>query len=129
MAKKRRAKEVVPEAVQDPNWVLEFELGCREWAQKLGLSEWRLVFSAAPVPGGPLARTVLDCSALLAHFVWNLSSTDLGDFSSPSEIAKHEVLHVLLHRLVCTAAETRKIVGVLVDSEEHSVIQRLLGVL
>lgn len=128
MAKKRKPKEVTHEA-QPERWALEFELGCREWMQKLGLSEWRIVFRAGESPGGAFARTVLDCTALTAHFVWNLSSTDLGDFQSPAEIAKHEVLHVLLHRLVCTAAETRKIVGVLVDSEEHSVIQRLLGVL
>lgn len=125
MAKKRKATEVT----QDPRWVLEFELACREWVQKLGLTEWRLVFSSGKVHGGAFARTFLDCTALCAHFVWNLSSTDLGDFSSPAEVARHEVLHVLLHRLVCTAAETRKIDGVLVDSEEHSVIQRLLGVL
>jgi hypothetical protein len=125
MAKKRKA----PRVTQDPRWVLEFELACREWVQKLGCTEWRVVFSTRESPGGAFASTFLDCSACTAHFVWNLSSTDLGDFPSPSEIAKHEVLHVLLHRLVCTAADTRKIDGVLVDSEEHSVIRRLLGVL
>ena len=114
---------------QPLDWKERFYSACAHWVSTLGLTEWRVQFHEFHEPDEAYARVVPEFESCLCSFGWNTAGSDLGDMKSPEQIAKHEVLHVLLHRLICVAAETRKPFGSIVNSEEHCVIQRLLGVL
>lgn len=105
------------------------------WLCKIGLTDWEVLVESRHL--GSKHKTVRACVHLnwqQRHAVvqWNTgykSDKMIGAETSPEEVAKHEVLHILLNACLNLAALHQSVDAPDVDAEEHAVIKRLMKLL
>lgn len=106
-----------------------FKRSCERWKTKFGLSDWRLLFKQVKnESSSPIARVFSDVEARVATIEWH-SSVSVSDVYRIDEVAKHELLHVML-------ADWGHIIALLASNshsaamrEEHRLITRLMVVI
>ncbi len=100
-----------------------------QWQTKFGLTEYRVYFLQEHLDGA-YAQLRTNIEGKLAHVVlsteWDEKCTLLDD--GPEEHAKHEVIHLLLARLVWLA-DHRYIGSGDADEEDEAIVGRLARVL
>lgn len=110
------------------SWTHSFEKSCRAWQTKLGLTDWTLRFKVEKGDGTEYARVDLGLESRQVDVRAFLP--DRGEHkASPSRIALHEMLHLLLADLTYSAAARGSDSHADVIREEHRVIERLLNAL
>ena len=99
----------------------------REWQEKLNLMDWRV----AKIRGNADAM----CEVHITHED-RLAAWRLGDWADAprgqrelSEIACHEMLHVLLSELSALAMSEQQVTMEQVDAAEHRIIQTIINLL
>ncbi len=100
------------------------------WLDKIGLHDWTVTVGQKGF-GRKMhcvyARVSTNWMNRIAHIEWNTSSASLDE--EPEDIAKHEVLHILLNAALSLAAVHQDISSPAVDAEEHAIIRRLMKLL
>lgn len=105
-----------------------FDASVQKWQQTLNLGDWRIERGLKPARNA-MATVEFDNCARLAVY-------RLGDFGaeqitpeSLDKTALHELLHILLHDLICTSQD-RSATDEQLEAVEHRVInvlEKLLG--
>lgn len=98
------------------------------WQDLLGLTDWTLQIKIEKATQGQTheADADYDCDTRHCKMVY---FTDVEDSLHPSDVACHEVLHLLFADAFLAAIEARDESDPLLAREEHKVIERLLKVL
>lgn len=100
------------------------------WLDRIGLKDWEVQVQCVPFGRryrDTYARVLANWQNRVALIQWNGTSASLDE--SPEDIAKHEVLHVLLSASLNLAALAGCTDAPAVDAEEHAVIRRLMKLL
>lgn len=107
-----------------------FKVAVEFWLGRLGLHDWHVHVSAVRFEKAwrdMKARVHLNWQNRIAEIQLNTANKD---FSEPVEdLAKHEVLHILLAPALYGAATMQSGDHPIVDSEEHAIIRRLMKLL
>lgn len=111
-----------------------FRRECLRLLDVMQLSDWQIEVDAInDSEVAWTARTYFNNSAKAARIVWNKNSistpTDIRTAHTSKYVALHECLHILLHSLVFTAVDQKDMSSVLIDAEEHAVINRIVRLL
>lgn len=98
------------------------------WQDLLGLTDWTIQFKIEAATQGQSheADADYDCDTRHAKMVY---FTGVEDSLHPSDVACHEVLHLLFADAFLAAIEARDESDPRLGREEHKVIERLLKVL
>lgn len=116
----------MPKAINRPNaeQAKEFDQWMRHWQVVLNLGDWRIEAGKRPASKGAMADVDCDPGARLATYRLGDWAGDEINSDSLRDTALHEILHIFLHDLICTAqekgAEPEKL-----ESAEHRVINVL----
>lgn len=104
-----------------------FREECLWWQQKLGLQDWSLRFKVKEADSDRAeALTDYDCDTRYADVTYY---TGVEDATHPSDLALHEMLHLLLADMLLAAVEADSEEDAKLGREEHRVIERLHGVM
>ena len=104
-----------------------FRKECLYWQDLLGLTDWTLQFSAEDAGGKHDEALVdFDCDTRHAKIVYYVG---VKDSLHPSDVACHEILHLLFADMLLSAIEARDESDPRLAREEHRAIERLLKVL
>lgn len=110
-----------------PDEAAAFREECLAWQAKLGLTDWTLQFKTADADGGlDEAEVDFDCDTRHATITYFLN---VKDSLHPKDVARHEILHLLLADMLHAAINGRDESDPILGREEHKVIERLLKVL
>lgn len=104
----------------------KFREECLLWQGELGLTDWTLQFTVQDSTGSDEADVDFDCDTRHAKITYYVG---VDDALHPSDVACHEILHLLLADMCLVAIESRNEEDPLLSREEHKVIERLLKVL
>ena len=109
---------------------IRFKTAVYFWLDKIGLNDWTVTVESVRL-GRKMklvyARVCMNWQNRVAHVQWNASSASLDE--EPEDIAKHEVLHILLNACLNLAAHEGDVNACSVDAEEHGIIRRLMKLL
>ena len=97
-----------------------------KWVTRLGITGWDIEIRHEQIGNGTNAQCVYNTQK--RHALFRLTVNTEGDFgmtTNPSELALHEVLHLLLADLVGTVATLGDDSHTLAIGKEHEVINRL----
>lgn len=110
-----------------PDEAALFHAECLHWQREFGLNDWTIQFKTLPADGGKDEADIeYDCDtrhAMITYFM------GVEDALHPSDVACHEILHLLLADMCLAGTEAKTESDVLLGREEHKVIERLLKVL
>lgn len=100
---------------------------CLKWQKRFGLMDWTLQFKVEDANGGhDEAEVDYDCDTRHATITYFMG---VEDALHPSDVACHEVLHLLLADSRIAAIDARDESDPILAREEHKVIERLIKVL
>lgn len=111
----------------EPEEAALFRAECIRWQGIFGLTDWIIIIkvSKATEDEQHEAETDFDCETRYATITYNMG---VNDAMHPSDVAYHEITHLLLADLIFVALHTRAVdpeadkhLGI----EEHKVIMRL----
>lgn len=108
----------------------KFGLCVDKWVEKLGITGWKAEVVHEHIGNGTAADINYNIEAQKAYI--RLTETVEYDYvltDDVEELAKHEVLHLLLATMLYEAAHSGDSCAVSVVAQEHNVINRLLVVL
>lgn len=105
-----------------------FRAECLKWQTAFGLTDWTLQFKTEKATQGASheADAEYDCDTRHCKMTYNIG---VEDSLHPTDVAKHEIIHLLLADMVVAAIAARDEADPLLGREEHKVIERLLKVL
>lgn len=109
-----------------------FRDSCLSWVARLQIVDWAVLVEEEALPRedeGVSARVFMNWTQRRARVVWNtVYRAPEGSTSkrSPEDDGLHEALHVLLNAVINISAIRGDADSKEVDSEEHSVINRLI---
>lgn len=102
-----------------------FKDTCLLWIDKLGLTQYRAAFVHDTVENGAYAEININELGKVATFtLTNELSKYQMEFFNPESIARHEVFHLLTHRLRWLG-DNRCITASDLDEEWEAVVRRL----
>lgn len=121
----------MPKAIQNPVTPAAraaFELYLRQWQERLGLQDWRVVISDKPTRNAAeLYRVDLEARTAVIRLGRDFGAEPVDD-ATLEDTAVHELLHLLLHELKeFTADPTAKDADRM--SAEHRVVHTLVNLL
>ena len=108
----------------------KFESKVQQYMKELGVTGWQMDVRQEHIGHGTCAQ--LDYNIVARKAIIRLTETVEYDYAvttDPEELAKHEVLHLLLADLCWTPAHEQDYSCDAVISKEHDVINKLLAVL
>lgn len=106
-----------------------FREECIKWQLAFGLTDWTIQFKTVPADGGEDEADVeYDCDLRHATITYYMG---VEDSLHPSDVACHEVMHLLFADVLFAALEAERgnEADPAMNREEHKVIERLLKVL
>lgn len=114
-----------------PEDAAQFRSECLWWQEKFGLQDWSLHFKTSEWPEGSEgdldeAETDYDCDTRYATITFY---SGVEGASHPSDVALHEMLHLLLADMLLAAVEASDESDRKLGREEHRVIERLAAVM
>ena len=103
-----------------------FSFAVAHWMTALGLTEWKYDVMHHQIGDRVCAQVQYNCVTRSAVFrLTKAGEFDYGHETNVIELAKHEVLHLLLADYCFTASKARDEYADLVIAHEHAVINRL----
>ena len=102
-----------------------FKKECLRWQEKLGLTCYRAYFEQKDLPGNYAEIKGNEPGGVALLLLCTKRDQDYGD---PEQHAKHEVIHLLLHRLVWLAQQ-RYVTEDEIHREWEALVRRLEKVL
>lgn len=110
-----------------PDEAALFREECIKWQRELGLTDWTIQFKVTPANGRTdEAEVDYDCETRHAIITYYMG---VEDALHPSDVACHEVLHLLFADMASAGVEAHAEDDPYLAREEHKVIERLLKVL
>lgn len=103
----------------------EFRRHCEIYRRRFGLSDWRITYHREK-DTQTVARVAMSVTLRFARVMW---SDNPDRDATPKEIAKHEMLHLMLADLVHVVAALASDTHDAAILEEHRLIQRLMNVI
>lgn len=104
-----------------------FREECIYWQKTPGLMDWTIQFATEPAgENNDEAEVFLDCDTRHARITYYVG---VQDSLHPSDVALHEILHLLFADMCLAGVNATHEEDVLMMREEHRVIERLLKVL
>lgn len=105
----------------------QFREECLKWQAAFGLTDWTLQFQVVDGVGQKDEADVdYDCNTRHATVTYY---TNVDDSLHPSDLALHEILHLLLADMNLAGIDARSESDPILGREEHKVIERLIKVL
>src|SRR5712664_4145108 len=92
----------------EPEEAALFRTECLRWQQVFGLTDWIIIIkvSKASLDNQDEAETDFDCETRYATVTYNMG---VEDAMHPSDVAYHEMLHLVLADLIFCALHVRGI--------------------
>jgi len=111
---------------------VKFQKECTIWLDRFWLREWQVFYSWQDLDDGTAARTEYAHHSKNVEFSLNRRQDPKGGHrqfeQSIEDLAKHEVIHLLLADLI-GLAESRYCTKEEIESAEHALVQKLMKLL